>query len=372
MGSLYKRGSTWWIKYYLNGRPVRESTGTTKEQEATRILKAREGRAAAGLPVIPRADRVRYDEAAQDLRDHYRATGSRDLDEAEGRLAHLDAAFRGRRLASLGQADVTAYALRRQGQGAANGTINSELAVLIRMMRLAYESSKLIRLPTMHKLKEAGPRQGFFEREQFEAVRRHLRPDLQLVAMICYQLGWRVRSEVLALERRQVDLEAGTLRLEPGTTKNDEGRLCYVTPELRGMLAAQVERVRALERKTGRIIAALFPHLQGARERRSGQRGRVVGEPMRNFRKAWATACKAAGVAGMLRHDFRRTAVRNMVNAGVPERVAMKVTGHKTRAVFDRYHIVSPGDLQDVARRLAGTIPGTVTPRGVDGRSVTL
>jgi integrase len=190
----------------------------------------------------------------------------------------------------------------------------------------------------MHKLKEAGPRQGFFEREQFEAVRRHLRPDLQLAATICYQLGWRVRSEVLTLERRQVDLDAGTLRLEPGTTKNDEGRFCYVTPELRAMLAAQVERVRALERKTGRIIAALFPHLQGAHERKPGLRGRVVGEPMRNFRRAWATACKAAGVAG--------------INASVPERVAMKVTGHKTRAVFDRYHIVSP--------------------LGVDGRSVSV
>ena len=124
---------------------------------------------------------------------------------------------------------------------------------------------------------------------------------------------------------------------------------------------SRVERVKGLERKLGRIIPYVFPHL----------RGRRAGDPRHDFRRAWQNACKKAGVPGMLRHDFRRTAVRDMVNAGVPERVAMTVTGHKTRAVFDRYHIVSPGDLQDVARKLTGTISGTMASSSLDSRALT-
>ena len=282
-----------------------------------------------------------------------RVTGERNLEEAEYRLAHLDAFFANRRLASIGGADATAYAEQRQAEQVANGTINRELAVLHRMLRLAYDDDKLLRLPRVRKLEEAAPRSGFFEREQYDAVRQRLPEDLQAAVAIAHTFGWRMQSEVLTLELRQLDLEAGTIRLDPGATKNDDGRLVYLTPELAALLGAQVARVMHLMRERGAVIPYLFPHLTG---RHQGQR-------RREFRKAWKTACKQAGCLGMLQHDFRRTAVRNMVNAGVSEKVAMEITGHETRSVFDRYHIVSPGDLQEASRRLAETSTPTVASR---------
>jgi integrase len=271
-------------------------------------------------------------------------SGARDLKEAEFRLAHLGRLFAGRKAAAITGSEITTYTVQRQREGAANASVNRELATLSRMLRLAYENQKLLRLPVMRRLKEADPRAGFFDVAQFEAVRRHLPIDLQVAVTLAYTYGWRVRSEILTLERRQVDLEAGTIRLDPGMTKNDDGRVVYLTPTLQAALTGQLERVRALERRLGRIVGCIFPH---------GGKGNRVGRPRLDFRKRWLIACRKAGVPGRLRHDFRRTAVRNMVNRGVPERVAMTLTGRRTRSVFDRYHIVSPADLQDVARRLA-------------------
>lgn len=299
----------------------------------------------------------RYDAILADLHQHYAATGTRDLKEFKRRVAHLDRVFAGRRVATIGQPDVDGYVVARQAKGAKPATIRRELGTLTTMLRLAYENGKLLRLPILHKPKEGAPREGFFEAQQYEAVRRHLPEDLRVAVQIAYTFGWRTQSEILTLERRHVDLEAGTLRLDPGTTKNRNARIVYLTPEVKTALAGQLERVKALERRLGRIVPSVFPH-RG--------KGRRAGEPRRDFRKAWATACRKAGLPGRLRHDFRRTAVRNMERRGVSRSVATKITGHRTESVYRRYAIVSDADLREAARKLTGTITGTVAPGTVD------
>ena len=139
------------------------------------------------------------------------------------------------------------------------------------------------------------------------------------------------------LQWRQVDLKIGRVVLDPGTTKNDDARIFPLTDELREVLGKQWEITRSLQRER-RIVCPWVFHRDGKR--------------IKNFYAAWRTACKKAGVPGRIPHDFRRTAVRNLVRAGIPERVAMQMTGHKTRSVFERYNIVSEGDLEAAAKRL--------------------
>jgi integrase len=141
-------------------------------------------------------------------------------------------------------------------------------------------------------------------------------------------------GEALQIEWPQVDLGRRIIRLHE--TKNDEPRIVPLPSVLVNML-------RALEPKVGRVFDGT------------------------NLRKEWVTACAACGLGrkievegkkydpryeGLIVHDLRRSAVRNLVNAGVPETVAMKISGHKTRAVFDRYAIASEADLTMAMRRV--------------------
>ena len=129
------------------------------------------------------------------------------------RLAGGSSTWTGR---SAGPAAITRYIVQRQGEEAANGTVNREVAVLLRMLRLGLERGMVARLPIVHKPKEAAPRAGFFEADAFAAVRKHLPADLQVAVTVAYTFGWRMQSEVLALQTRQLDLAAGTNPARPG------------------------------------------------------------------------------------------------------------------------------------------------------------
>ncbi len=345
MGSLYRRGTIWWVKYYRNGRPIRETTGTDKETEAKRFLKLREGDVASGRLIIPRVERIRFEELAQDYLNDYRANGRRTLRKAKANVEHLSRFLGGWRAANITTTDIRGYTTKRQQEGAANGTINRELTALRRMFNLALQAEKMRHRPHIPHLTEDNVRKGFFEEETFQAVLRHLPEEIRPVATFAYITGWRVQSEVLPLTWAQVDFKGGVVRLEPGVTKNREGRTFPMFSELRALMEAQKAYTDTVQREQGCIIPWVF-HRDG--------------KPIRSFRRSWRTACRLAGQPGRIPHDFRRTAVRNMVRKSIPERVAMQLTGHKTRSVFERYNIVSEGDLQEAGRRLTGTITGTV------------
>jgi integrase len=169
-----------------------------------------------------------------------------------------------------------------------------------------------------------------------------------------------VPSEVLTLQWRQVDFKAGIVRLEPDSTKNDEGRTFPFGAHQELSQCLEAQRKKAPK---GKIAPWVFHR---------------AGEPFldedgaasKPFRDAWKKACKAAGCPGRIPHDFRRTAVRNLVRAGNPEKVAMMLTGHKTRSVFDRYDIVNESDLRRAVGRLQGTGEtslGMAASKAVDG-----
>jgi integrase len=334
----------YWIKYHVNGRPQSISSGSERKEDAKKLLREREHLVDRGASVTTAIGKVTFNEAAGDLINDYQTNGKRSLKTLKLRIQkHLTPYFGGRRMTAITTALVRGFVARRQESGASNGSINRDLIALKRMFTLAVQGGKLLTRPHIPLLKEQNIRQGFFEPAQFASVKRHLPIHMQPIAEFAYVTGWRTPSEILPLEWRQVDMAAGEVRLDAGTTKNGDGRVFPFPTELRRILEGQQAMATRLK-KAGTIARHVFCYTTG---QKAGKRITESG-----FNKAWRKARVAAGCPGRIPHDFRRTAVRNLVRAGVPERVAMQLTGHKTRSVFERYNIVSSGDLRDAARRL--------------------
>ena len=361
-GSIYQRpdSAVYWLKYSRHGKPYRESSQTTDKRKAERMLKVRLSEITTGTFIGPQAEKIKVSELAEDFLREYRINERKSIDDATARWnLHLKPYFGHRKAIDVSSELISRYVDARQQEGAKNATINRELAALKRMFRLGQQSTpaKVLRMSHFAHLRENNIRKGFLEDSQYTKLVAGTELWFRTLVECGRTYGWRV-SELLTMKVGQVDLAQRVIRLDPGTTKNRDGREVFMTDALHSLLSGCVIGKSAED--------AVF--------------SRPNGIAVRSFRDAWEKACINAGVgqylcvkcampvtnatpcakcagnrtkySGLIFHDLRRTAARNLRRAGISETVIMKIGGWRTRSVFERYAIVSRGDIVEAMQKL--------------------
>ena len=368
-GGIFKRGAGWWIRYAQDGRQVKESTSSTDRKMAQALLTLRLGEIRAGKVPGGLAARITLAELAELGIAEYKANKRKSVKHLELHWRHLLNYFgETTRAITITTDRLIRFTADMQARGYANATVNLRLASLARAFSLMVKAKRLSRdqVPDFPYLEVRNARQGFFERADFENILQHITEPVRPVLEVAYLTGWRMRSELFTRQWRHVDFGAGWLRLDPGETKNGEGRDFPLIPELRAILERQRAYTDEVQRRTGRVVPWVF-HRDGRR---------II-----TIQRDWKRACELAGVPfvvvdtpdvkrqykdgkpfvasgrkltpALIPHDFRRTAVRNLELASVPRSVAMKMVGHKTTAMYTRYAIVDSKALNIGGDRLS-------------------
>jgi integrase len=376
-GRIFRRSGSafYWCAYYLRGKQYRQSTEETDEKKAKKFLnrKVKEVHAdeIGARPFVgPQQQRITVSELLDALEADYKLRG-KDSRQVKTHLKSIREHFGDWRAVAVTAEAVDAFITGLLESGKAPATVNRSTQLLSQAFNLAIERRRLSMAPHIRHLSERGnARQGFFADWEFRAVVGNLPGYLKDFAWFGYLTGWR-RGEIASL--RWEDVDGDVIRLRGENSKNGEARSITLDGELAELMERR-KTARQVKTDSAVILCDLVFHHDG--------------QPIVDFRKAWATACVANGLGafycrdcrdadgkyisvldamkkcsycgrkcekpkyiGKLFHDFRRTAVRNMVRAGVPERVAMSISGHKTRSIFDRYNIVSERDLRDAMQR---------------------
>ncbi len=331
-GSLvkYDNSPNWVSAFYVNGTERRESTGTPDLKFAKRVHKDKLDRVAAargGHAAFTPASAQRA--IVAELLDAWlEDVALRGLKSAQSFSYHSRAGRE--QFGTWRAADVTSEAVDKwvaalKAEGLANATCNRRVQCLASAFKLGVARKRITSAPVFRKLSEAGnARQGFFEQDEVDRLIPVLPEHLQDLTLFCYLTSWR-KGEALGLRWEWV--QGGTITLP--TTKNGKRRTLHLGGEVAEIIRRR-EAARLVERGGEPVVSDYVFHLRGQR--------------IRDFKRAWRTAVKAAGLPPKMFHDLRRSGIRNMIRRGVPETVAMSISGHRTRSTFDRYSITSGAD----------------------------
>lgn len=341
---IRRRGDSLVVSFALaNGTIERRSLGMASVGYAVEQLgifkrQVREGIYESRKPRVQEAKAI----TCVDLWTAYLADATnreKRVDRLKTAWTHLVLPFGEKAAAEITTRHIVEYATSRRGAGRENGTVNRELAALKAAFRFAARSEMITRVPMFPKrLRESPPRSGFIEQEQYSMLAANCRELwLRTFLALGFNFAWR-KGELLALRVHNVDLLNSRLTID--TSKNGNGRKVKLTAETSALLA---ECVRGKQ-----------PH-DFVLTRKDGSR---VAQP----RKDWYCLCVRCGLGkltgkhyeGLQMHDLRRSGVRRLIRLGVPEKIAMAISGHKTRSVFDRYNITNERDLEQAAKLLEG------------------
>jgi integrase len=335
-GSYWKRPRGGWaIGYSKDGTEHRESVATmlgkppstVTEEDARRALARRLKELATGTYIGPKNERLTVSQILADYYRHVELKSIKSVSTIKQNGRRISADLGEVRASDVGNATIERWTKQELAARTpyAPATINLSISCLKSALRHAQKNGVLVSVPPLTLLRVRNTRQGFFEAQEFRAVAAKLEEPYADIARFGYVTGARIR-EALGLRWEHVDRHGGSLTFQD--TKNGESRTIPLEEEL----AELVER-RWHARRTGdRLAEHVFHHRGGLKISYTA------------FWLRWRRAAATAGLAGKLFHDLRRTAIRNLVRAGAPETVAMTISGHRSRAVFDRYNISSDTD----------------------------
>jgi integrase len=337
-GTIRKRGRIWWVQVCVDGQVTRQSSRSEKYEDAVRLrnkLLGQKVRGELGGRIVRPTVNGLLDYFLKCLKVRVRpATFKIQKLVLDARLRSYFGNMKGDAITSQ---RLLTYREQRAEEGAKASTINRELSLLRNCLRTAAHAAPALlnpecipRFPITNE--DAFARQGFLEDAQFDRLRSELPEYLEPLAVVAYNTGIR-KGELLKVEWEQVDFSSKVVRLYRGATKTGDPRTVPMIGNMEQvLLKARTERDQ------------YWPDCPWVFNR--------LGDRLKDFRGAWESACDRAGINGLLFHDLRRSGARNLSRAGVPERTIMAITGHKTRAMFDRYNIVSESDLADAADKM--------------------